>query len=315
MKSSARRSIIRFLCMVMAVSMLIGVFNTPVEAAVPKINAKITSARVLSLLKAYDPDGRFLVTRGQASGSDFMEWFAGSSRIVDGIDTAVHEQCHACTYRSFDSEFIYRGNEKFYTVEYTDIYYSKEMASSIPKKFRTFRYDTYVAKPSQYLASNIDGVYGLLNEFTAYCWGMNNTVSLYEYYKKSGTNLDTWSAFISDGASDRLAYSEFNYYILHYLYYAKQHYPRIYKQIMNNSSFKKAYRFIEKKFRKNIASYENKLKALIKLLNKEGHNAVISGDFLYCDNQGVGIIQKDYDMLCKEIQKSKYQSIYKKLIA
>lgn len=286
----------------------------PAFAAVPKINAKITSKNVLSLLKAYDADGYYLVTQGKkAHGADHMFWFYGCDRIVDGVATAVHEQCHACTH-GWDCEYIYKGNKKFYTVKYTDVFNSQQMASSVPEKLRTSRFATYVSEPDPYLSSDVDGVYGLLNEFTAYCWGMNNTVSLYNYYKKSGSDLATWDSFINDGANGRQAYAEFNYYILHYLYYAKQHYPAVYKQIMKNTSFKKAYKFIEKKFRKNITAYEKDLKKLIKYMKASGHNAVINGGYFWCDHSGTGLFETDYKNLSKEIKKSKYQKIYKKLI-
>lgn len=287
---------------------------SPAEAAVPKPGAAVTKKNVKALLKAYDKDGYYLVTHGRKNrGMDFMQWFTRGSITLD-IDTAVHEQCHLNTFNGASSERIYKGKKKFYNVKYTSVFKTKKMASSVPEACRYNRYSIYVADPTPNLASNIHGVYGLLNEFCAYGWGMNNTVKLYPYYKKYAKDFGDWYPFILSGANDRQAYAEFNFFILHYMNYAKKHYPKVYKKILANKSFKKAYKFTEKKFRKSISAWQKDLKQLVKKLNEEGHDAYISDGMIYVDFYGLSLFQNEYDGIMKQIKKSKYQKIYKKLV-
>ena len=55
-----------------------------------------------------------------------------------------------------------------------------------------------------------------------------------------------------------MAYAEFKYYILNYLYYAKKHHPDVYKGIVNNKEFCKAYKTLESSYAKLIKEYETK---------------------------------------------------------
>ena len=63
----------------------------------------------------------------------------------------------------------------------------------------------------------MDGIYGLMDEFNAYHWGMNTNVALYKYYKRFGLESDVWDTFVDIGLNGKQAYAEFKYYILHYL--------------------------------------------------------------------------------------------------
>lgn len=89
-------------------------------------------------------------------------------RMLDGMNTAVHEETYGYSYSygtySFSGKTTayFVGNKKTVYVPHTMVYQSKEMAKTIPKRLRTFRYNTYVAKPSAYLSSNVDGAYKTL---------------------------------------------------------------------------------------------------------------------------------------------------------
>ena len=308
----AMRWLKRYLCILLVVVLT----ATPAMAAAPGINASITRENVLSLLKAYDKDGYYLVKNGGLSNGsqDFLQWFKGQKRIIDAIDTCVHEQCHGCTFIGGDQERIYRGNGKFYQVTYTDIFLTKNIAASMPKEGKIFRFKTYVSEPSPYLASNVEGIYGLLNEFTAYSYGMNNTVKLYKYFKKQASDFSTWMPFINNGANDRLAYSEFRLFMMHYLYYAKKKFPSVYKGIMNNTSFKEAFSYIDTRFRKNISTYEKYLQKAVTLLTQKGHVAEVRDGIFWCDHRGTGLFEEEYKAIMQVLNKSKYKKIYNALM-
>lgn len=193
------------------------------------------------------------------------------------------------------------------------------MQRSIPKRLRTHRYNTYVAKPDPYLSSDVQGEYGLLNEFMAYQRGMNTVVLLFPYLQKQDADIKAWESYVSDCENDREAYAEFKYYILHYLYYAKKHYPDVYKGIMNNRQFCKAYKMLEKNFRKCIKQYEKDLEKIKQIVDAHpGYCLEITDDsvMLRIDYGGIGIgrFTENYRKLCKEVEKKKYKSIHKALV-
>lgn len=289
----------------------------PAFAAVPDLDAEITARNVLSLLKAYDTDGYYLVKEGNNYKGNYMAWFSENERIVDRIGTAVHEQCHRCMHATYAWEQLYyRGNKKYFTVDWTEVFGTKEIAASVPKACRVFRYKTYVSEASSNSCSNINGVYGLLNEFTAYCWEMNNCNKLFAYYEQFPATMDTWYRYINDGANGRQAYSEFKSFILHYLYYAQKKHPAIYRGIMKNKSFRTAFKYLDAKFRKNILQYNANLKKILKLMKAAKHNAYIDEDGnFFSDDGGTSLFQKEYKAILKVTKQAKYQKIYEKLLA
>ena len=270
--------------------------NSVNAAGVPGIDAKVTKKNIMTLLNKYDKDGAYLLNSTEKS-NNYMSWFSKDERIINNLEVAIHEQCHHYTWSksgSYKKISIYVGNKKKINVKFTKLFRTKKMAGSIPKRCRTFRYPTYISKPSKNLGSNIKGVYGLLDEFNAYCWGMHNAVSMYSYYMKNRSEYGIINDYIFLGLNGRQAYAEFKYYILHYLYYAKKHYPSVYKGIMSNKNFKKAYKKTEKRFAGLIKKYEK--------------NLVDLGLDAYYD------MTDEYKILCEELAKKRYVSLHKKLL-
>ena len=85
----------------------------------------------------------------------------------------------------------YTGEGKHIKVPQTETYLSEEMAVQIPEELRTFRYDTYVGKGAV-VSANKRGIYGLMNEFTAYCWDTITNNSMYEYYLTQELTEENW---------------------------------------------------------------------------------------------------------------------------
>ena len=291
-------------------------------ASVPDQKSTVSEANIQKLLSAYDKDGAYLTKYALDSDGSFFfmlttMYFSPDAPTEDTLDTVSHEAFHEFAIPSYwfsdqGSERIYIGNKKSIKVNFTDVYPSKEMAKSVPKRCRTAayhyesgdRFKTYIVDVSGNQRSDVDGVYGLLNEFGGYCWGMNSNNKLYSYRDKFDDNFDTWESFISEGESDRLAYAEFKYYILHYMYYAKQHHPDIYRKILANAKFRKAYRLTERRFAKEISDYDKKLTKVQEKLRK-GANINLTNDKL--------ILRKQYNVMTKEVKKKQYADIQKAL--
>ncbi len=298
-----KRRFIRIVSLCLAIFLILGQSMTA-SAAVPGLNSAVTQKNVLALADTYDKDGSYILRSSILKGRNILEWWDSGTSLWRGMDTAVHEECHAFSFlnASYNSEIIYLGNQKYINVPYTSVYPSQEMALTMPQKLRTFRWATYVGNPTPNMASDVWGAYGLLNEFTAYCWGMHMTLSLYNYLKSSRASTGEWLFFLNNCANGRLAYAEFKYYILHYMYYAKKHYPAVYKGIKKNKYFVKAYTTVEKKFAAQNAKF-------LKYANKLGWQ--ISGDWCRdpVSGYGLNIFQGDYDRLTKEVSKKKYRNL------
>lgn len=292
------------------------------SASVPSLNAKITQNNILKILNAYDTDGAYLIKNRIEAGDNILTWFAGCSDILSGIDTAVHEETHIYSYAAEKKgkAAYYVGNQKVIYVPYTDVFQTVEMASSIPSSLRTFRYSAYIADPSENLASNVDGIYGLLNEFMAYRSGMNTIVSLYDYLMDQDADWDTWMLFINECENDMQAYAEFKYYILHYLYYAKQNYPAVYKAIIQNTQFCKAYKKLESSYAKLIRQYQKDLTKLQKYYAKKGYTLTIKNSTISLttpEKKTISISRcySTYLKLEKQLNKTRYTNLHNKLLA
>ena len=257
---------------------------------------EITLENILAVLDEYDPDDAYII-RNTASVSDPCAWWSGSQSFIDKIDTCVHEQCHTLTFSkasSWNSEFIYLGNGQGIEVNYTETFNTVIAAPLIPEEYRTLRYDIYVGSPIDNLASDVQGAYGLLNEFTAYHRGMCASTALFDYCYDVGAGTEDWFSIVSNAANSRLAYAEFNYYILFYLNYARQNDPEVYNGIMGNDSFVKAYKGVHDSFVSKIALFDTLLKALSKHLNGSSDRYDADGEWFYIGNRGTGIFTSDY---------------------
>ncbi len=236
--------------------------NDPIIDVTPDM--PLTRENVLSLLDAIDPDGAFIIRN--SSESFFSFWFGSATTIgegLDSLDTAVHEQCHDYTHTSsgfmYSSiqgrymsgrEWIYIGNGEHIEVTFTDIFPSSELVDTIPESLRTDRFGTYINGDAN-TSSIQHGPYGMLNEFTAYCWGIHNTIKQQGFRQEHNLlNLYRYS-------DDFVSYAEFRYYILHYMLYAKEHYPTVYSDILANDNFRKAFATIDNLFAGFAESQKN----------------------------------------------------------
>ena len=292
--------------------------SAPLPAAeklnVPAFSEQPTRENVLALLDAYDPDGAFIIR--ETDGGMFMDftfWLLGSRNLTDNIETAVHEQCHIMSHSKARTDDYYVGAFYSVSVSYTEYFNSKEMIPLIPDNLKTSRYDIYIAAPDAPDAST-KGIYGLLNEFMAYSWGLNNTICLFDYYRDYGGNdADAWFQYINHGANNRLAYAEFQYFILTYLLYAEANHPEIYEATIANAALRQAFTELEKEFSDNILRYEESLDEIARILREANISTRIDGDYFYIGYRGTGMFTEDYQALMDAIAQPEYQRMLEAL--
>lgn len=259
------------------------------------VNAPVTKENILALMDEYDSDAAFILRYGIDCGSDITSWWGSGEKIIDGIDTAVHEEFHGYTHYAawkngyYNAQVIYTGDGQGIITPFTDVFRTSSIASTVPQELRTFRFGTYFQNDNnmEALSSDKDGAYGLLNEYAAYTRGMTTTLNLKNYMLTNGGE----QRFLVNCGNDMQAYAEFKFYILYYLKYAKDHYPDIYQGFINNENFKKAYNYVE----------------------KTGYNQISKLLAEYGNDRRLEFYKTPYELLTNEVAKDAYKPIIQDL--
>lgn len=284
--------------------------NNKAASGIPDLHDKVTVENAVNLLSAYDPDGAYILQYNKKEKDKMLSYWHDGKLAGDGINTAVHELCHSYSFYEgdFGNEAIYIGDKQSIIVDYTPVFSSRETASSVPEELRTFRYD-YIAGDDEKLSSQVNGPYGLLNELTAYYWGTNTSVKLFDYYKTQSPTIDEWFDCITAATSSYYAYAEFRFFILHYLLYARDNHPEVYQDILSNDNFRLAFTTIDKKFEKLVEQMFSGIEEIKEIVSRSGVSVKESNDTLWFGNSGYGIFTEDYHLLMSEMEKSEYQEM------
>lgn len=294
------------------------------ESGVPSPTDTATHDNVLALLDKYCPNGAYILRATEQDGSNFMRWM-NSRGLIKDLSTAVHEQEHG--YSEYNSKYsmkrdpvtgeygidkaraYYTGEGMHILVPETDTYHTEEIAAIVPEDLRSFRYSTYVGAGAE-VDSNVTGIYGLMDEFTAYCWGSTTNISLYEYFLDQPFSEENWLEYVAMSSSDYYAYSEFKFFILSYLIYAKENYPEIYAETMDNQALRDAFRIVEARYRATVEQYFANLDRLEDYLKENGVAARHTDNGFYIGMIGCGTFETTYRMLENAMQAPEYVEMY-----
>ena len=285
------------------------------SAALANPGDTATAENVLEILRQYDAGACHIMTTEYNSGTDFLCWFSGGQPIISNIDTAVHETYHGYTHRqanTFYGERICLGGGKYYDVDYSVVYggnftKTEEMAQSIPVELQTTRYYGYIA-PGNYVTANTQGVFGLLDEFTAYYWGLETMNSLAQYLIDTDAGAEAWRYYIRSVGNNLTAYAEFKYWTLRYMIYIKSANPALYQVILNNEAYCAAYAEADAKFISEIDRSRKIVNNCEEHLREKGCSVEWSdsGIFLMSGYYGTGVGLSDYTVLMEELAKAEY---------
>jgi len=98
----------------------------------------------------------------------------------------------------------------------------------------------------EHLASNVNGLYGLLEEYSAYSAESYFSIGLYEKMSKRDTSV--LFKLLYNYIDNTTAYYQFNYFIGGYLEYIKEYDFNIYEDLINNENLKLTYTLLSKNF-------------------------------------------------------------------
>lgn len=243
--------------------------------------------------------------------------------IIESLNTVVHETLHGFTSRysyellqenppegyrfKDDYSAFYLDEDEIYLVKHSPVFSSNLLKKHIPKELRTFRYDPYITPKDNNLGSQVEGIYGLMDEWNAYYHGTRTAYDLFDYYKsKAGDkNKRVYLEHVSNLAGTYFAYYEFKYYMLKYLELAKSEYRDIYLGIMENQEFRKAYTAIDENFSALLSQFEERLDDIEHLVTSDNYTSVHRQDgFYFIGSSGVGLFSEEAEKLKAELEKS-----------
>lgn len=305
--------------------------------------------KILSILQQHSPTGFFVLDAYEefsfalehrympwkTKKDDFMEFVRGDSveSLLGSVNIVVHETYHTYSaLRAFQlSEerfgrplpgyhaFLAKDNAAM-LVKRTPVFNTSEIADSIPERLRTFRFATYIAPdPAGSLSatgSKAWGVYGLLNEYSAYYHGNKAALDLYPYYRDvMPPGPAKWHDYFSGINRSFSANVEFRFFILKYLQYAKEHHPLIYSGIMENREFVLAYHAVSKQHEDLSDEYFRIKKEVFTNLEKEGYTVTEDAENMYtgkgASRYGSSHHLAAYYLLRDELEKPEYRTIMK----
>ncbi|MEN8122865.1 MAG: hypothetical protein ABFS35_21175 [Bacteroidota bacterium] len=164
--------------------------------------------------------------------------------LIESFNTVVHETLHGYNFDigGFNGEGYYFGSGIELLVPKTEIINSNKLNNFVSKEKqkKCDRYAMYIGNKKPFFSSQVDGIYGLLNEFSAYYHGLKAEIEI----RNAGLTCPTF-----EWQSNNLeAYYEFKLFISWYLQMCKRSYPKIYKNIYANNKLRVAYTLFNTQF-------------------------------------------------------------------
>lgn len=249
------------------------------------------------ITKEYCPEAYYILNH-VSKGKTYAAYGgsgAGEDGWIGNFTTVVHEACHGLNWdigrqnNVWEGYFIDPG--KTIAVNSDKVYNSIELNKIVPDslKEKIYRYKTYIGVKQRWLASQTKGIYGLLDEFTAYYHGALAAYELKPWYeKKFGfTDPKPWiQNYIQDIGAQITAFYEFRIFIAWYLDYSRKKYPEQYKKIMDNKNLREAFTLLYDRFEKLAQQYEKEVYSTEKLFKEKGFDVRVEEKYFEIYEKG-----------------------------
>jgi uncharacterized pyridoxamine 5'-phosphate oxidase family protein len=171
--------------------------------------------------------------------------------LFDDLNTVIHESVHKFNNNRY---LIIPGI--VIPVHETEICKSEEFSRYISKDLvsQIFRYSTYVSKGSS-VSSNLSGIYGIMDEFSAYMNGSRASLLATKKLIDEGKPRQAQMQ-LEEAGKTYFAWYEFRLFTAWYLHYTHQNRREIYNKIMENNNLRLAFTLIDDEFKKVILEAE-----------------------------------------------------------
>lgn len=284
------------------------------------------------VIKNYCKDGYYILESVANKKNDTIlnlikKW--KMDELFNTIKVAVHEECH--DYQNIMNKSQYDWNNRFWIINQTHILngqpivvkfvpdklFKTELAlNNIPENLKTLRWKTYVSSGSQN-ASNVYGIYGLLQEYEAYYHGDKAVYDTFEYVKKIPFTVENFSTYYERIGGT--AFYEFTYYILSYLKYAQENRPDVYNIIINDENFRLVFKYVYTNYKSLVEEMKLKRAQEIKdYLIKMGYDVEFGVFDITISGNGSwsSISTGSYNIfnLKKELEKEEYKKFLNEIL-
>lgn len=202
------------------------------------------------LKKAYSGPGDFY----SFTNGNYKPWDGNITEdvLMSKMETVIHESVHH--YNSNQKMMVIPGLD--IELEQHSIFRSADFAGVVPDELeqQIFRYQTYVSDTST-VSANVSGIYGLLDEYSAY---MNGTRFSFIAAEKSLTlgQIEEAKKHMKDGSMVYYAYYEFRLFIAWYLEYAEKFNKVVYQHLINNRNMRVLFTLLDDEYLETISRFE-----------------------------------------------------------
>jgi len=296
-----------------------------------------------SYLKDYTPNSFGMIQLIDATPSQFTikgiqinlggrfspeSYFRGSSRgeKIGSLNTVIHESHHqfnsVYAYQLLsqstpegykfgdDYSAFYYADDDIVLVKHTEVYNSNELKKDIPKELQSFRYKPYIT-PKSNLSSQVQGIYGLMDEFHSYYLGTRAGLETFAYYQQQAQqDITVYLDFISNNSSTYWAFYEFKYFCLKYLERAKSEYPEIYEGLLLNKELRQIYTKTSTAFEALIEEFHQKEQQIMQQAKAAGIESYIEDGYFWIGSNGVGNKGDETDLLIAELNKPEMVALH-----
>lgn len=175
--------------------------------------------------------------------------------LLNAFPTVVHESYHKKTHSinldpSVRKYFI--NNELTFEVPVFDVFRSEEMDQIVDNKYKDqiFRYGEYINSTDFDMDSQENGIFGILEEYTAYYQDILAYQEMYAYLEQNIPYSETelWVSYLVQNGNVLSTSAEFNLFISWYMQYAKVYHPNVYNKIVKSEELKELYQYVNNGF-------------------------------------------------------------------
>ena len=117
---------------------------------------------------------------------------------------------------------------------------------------------------------------------------------------------EQWLDYVVDVIGTWGAYTEFRYFILQYMIYARDNYPAVYNGILSNQDFIEAFTILDNNHLQLKKEIWDTFDTLAKHLNSNGVQAIWSGTGFTINGSGYSMMMDTYGPFLEEMEKAEY---------
>ncbi|HLG02508.1 MAG TPA: hypothetical protein VI731_02865 [Bacteroidia bacterium] len=240
---------------------------------VPKVDPRLAEAKkreaveiytrnyYLNIAATYAPPYKWILDKAYCGPECFatvidhaeIKWSqdTSSATLFNDFETVIHESTH-----KYNSTFPTPGLTGYLvepgveiTVTPTPTFYSSEIKDYAPQNAQSeiFRYNTYLSDSSK-LSGNVAGIYGLMDEYSAYHNGVKACVIAAQTAYQRGDTARA-ASFVAQAAGTYFAHYEFNLFVAWYLRAAKNQHPEIHQELLANKNLRVAFTLLDAGFK------------------------------------------------------------------